>query len=1361
MIMHRIIFLAISLIVFNSANGQDSLKNTYKVNIYNPQKDSTGNNQPASLVSFGDGTAIDATTAPVIMPSPNSAALTNIISDNVDLYTGKTNVNLPLYTLKSGSISLPISLQANVNAHRVNDIGTWVGLGWNLNAGGVITRVMKNLPDEFAGNTISSAYQMPGWGYLNIKGNGQNVDLSVFNSPNPDINVLKNIIAKGNWNVKSNWPDRGWDLQPDEFFFNFGNYSGKFVFDQDGAINLIPQANLKITPVFQVINGVNKITAFTVLTEDGFKYEFGKTATSDYNSAPVEETKMTVENKSLLATYRAVAIYSPTNQVVDVDGVPLSFIHNSNGINYWYWIYERYPYLLGGIPGSSCNLPGNPSPAGCFEDFEAASTNETTEYFSYPSSWMLNKITSPANDFIDFNYSTGTTITYQNDRSFSASVPTLMDGIMRFQLNSNGTLTVNPNGNKFMPVFESAISPTWDPYRRIFTLPAKQNSTVSKTMIELKSKKLLSITTSENNKIDFGSITPREDFIGDKRLDFITISDRNNTIIKKINFNYNILNTSVAESVSEQFIYRVVPSSYNLTAGGSYISMVSVFPSSDFSDKPPVYQTKTWDVPDEFRKRMFLSAVQEESNGASLPAYSFNYENGKLPYRTSTEQDFFGFANSNPSRHPFPGDGPNQRLIYWYPFPFLNPTTIGEAPLGGMRPILIFNSVYSPILNGGNKNADASKMLSGVLNKITYPTGGYKEFKFEYNGNTIAWNGLRVYQTKEYESATATPIIKNYSYGTFVNTDAVLNSEYNSPTNNHTMGEAGEINQSNFYFVLSRKFFSSSRVNPESSTRGAAGGYTFAEISQPNNGKHRVEFNTALDFPDNTNATYNVSCFFNPQISPILQNFPFPAKTSLDWKRGLPKNEKTFAQSGLTIKYDEYIYPPNPTIYGQKEIPSLLTTKYKLWALTPYSSPNCTEQITSHWLANLYGKTTYTSSWYPPIKKISRIYDPNGINYTESTQEYEFRKYTFNNKDYLFQYQQKDLKNSQNEQTVSYGKYPLDYISTNINDPILVAIQNLKTKHILNAKIEQFSWKQDQSGNNKKYIGGILNKYHTDKPLIKEVFKLKTNGLMSTFVESNTNNGSFVFDPNYNSEVNFPLYDVNGRILEQNKTNDIKESYIWDYNRMYPVAKIVNANNNEFAFTSFEADEAGANMNIGLANIISDPAGAFTGKKYYNLQYPNPWSFPADLSINLISGKPYILSFWYKGNPNPPILMHYYSGNLDIITPFPTPIKTRNGWNYYEYAVPASFTGSISIAKLSGAPATYVDEIRYYPVNTQMNTYTFDPLIGMTSETDVNGKTVYYEYDKLNRLTLIKNEDKDIVKRICYNYANLVVPCDQ
>lgn len=271
----------------------------------------------------------------------------------------------------------------------------------------------------------------------------------------------------------------------------------------------------------------------------------------------------------------------------------------------------------------------------------------------------------------------------------------------------------------------------------------------------------------------------------------------------------------------------------------------------------------------------------------------------------------------------------------------------------------------------------------------------------------------------------------------------------------------------------------------------------------------------------------------------------------------------------------------------------------------------------------------------------------------------------------------------------------------------------------------------------------------------KEIFKLKTNGLLSSFIESNAPLGTFNYDPHYNSEVQFPLYDANGRILEQNKTNDIKETYIWDYNKMYPVAKAVNASQNQIAFTSFEADEAGSNFTLNPANVINNPTvGAFTGKKCYLLT-----DFTI-VSTNInVPYLEYKLTYWYKSDQSfaKPIILN----NGTPVTPFPNSIKTKAGWSYCEYTVPASFTGSLSIGKNAAGVNVYLDEVRFYPVLSQMNTYTFDPLIGMTSETDVNGKTVYYEYDKLNRLTLIKNEDKDIVKRICYNYANLVVPCDQ
>jgi YD repeat-containing protein len=56
--------------------------------------------------------------------------------------------------------------------------------------------------------------------------------------------------------------------------------------------------------------------------------------------------------------------------------------------------------------------------------------------------------------------------------------------------------------------------------------------------------------------------------------------------------------------------------------------------------------------------------------------------------------------------------------------------------------------------------------------------------------------------------------------------------------------------------------------------------------------------------------------------------------------------------------------------------------------------------------------------------------------------------------------------------------------------------------------------------------------------------------------------------------------------------------------------------------------------------------------------------------------------------------------------------------------------------------------------NAQVTTYTYKPLIGMTSETDPTGRTIYYEYDALNRLQHIRDRDNNILKKFDYSYQS-------
>ena len=80
--------------------------------------------------------------------SPTEWSFQKYMEHPISLYNGCPDVSINLFTLKDGEIELPITLRYNTSGIKVEEEASWVGLGWNLNMGGYVNRVVVGGFDE-------------------------------------------------------------------------------------------------------------------------------------------------------------------------------------------------------------------------------------------------------------------------------------------------------------------------------------------------------------------------------------------------------------------------------------------------------------------------------------------------------------------------------------------------------------------------------------------------------------------------------------------------------------------------------------------------------------------------------------------------------------------------------------------------------------------------------------------------------------------------------------------------------------------------------------------------------------------------------------------------------------------------------------------------------------------------------------------------------------------------------------------------------------------------------------------------------------------------------------------------------------
>ncbi|HEY4151409.1 MAG TPA: hypothetical protein VGM41_20865, partial [Chitinophagaceae bacterium] len=183
----------------------------------------------------------------------NAAAEAKFGAVPVNFYTGMPNVSVPIYNYGSAGsgLSWPVSLEYFSGGIRVGESPGSVGLGWNFNATGAITRTVRGMPDDLPTN-----------GFL------------YSSAVIADVNTYGNQYATDSM-----------DAQQDVFQFNFKGRSGQFLIGKNKQIVQIP--NTKINISYQVSSVDNSsIVSFRVVTEDGTIYDF----------ATEETTKLTGSN---------------------------------------------------------------------------------------------------------------------------------------------------------------------------------------------------------------------------------------------------------------------------------------------------------------------------------------------------------------------------------------------------------------------------------------------------------------------------------------------------------------------------------------------------------------------------------------------------------------------------------------------------------------------------------------------------------------------------------------------------------------------------------------------------------------------------------------------------------------------------------------------------------------------------------------------------------------------------------------------------------------------------------------------------------------------------------------------------------
>lgn len=283
--------------------------------------------------------------AQVDIKSPTATEFVKYQRIPVSYFNGLPSINIPFYTAQSKDMELPLSLNYYASGIKVNQYPTYVGLGWNLSAGGCITRVINGSADE---TIYQDQEDITGVGW-----SGEGLDPGYYYS--------SRYLDRDDWASKLRLIDYinsdvfvPYDLEPDEFIVNAYGVNGSFYFyrDKDKQIHVrVKSSNGEkftvSTPVikndpdpikFHSLHAEKDLQSyriyrllyeFTITKQDGTKLIFG--GDNDCIEFATEKRIQTYVSGQSHPFFKTLPTSWMLREVISPKGNKISFSYQRNG----------------------------------------------------------------------------------------------------------------------------------------------------------------------------------------------------------------------------------------------------------------------------------------------------------------------------------------------------------------------------------------------------------------------------------------------------------------------------------------------------------------------------------------------------------------------------------------------------------------------------------------------------------------------------------------------------------------------------------------------------------------------------------------------------------------------------------------------------------------------------------------------------------------------------------------------------------------------------------------------------------------------------------------------------------------------